>query len=88
MRTRSSRLFVVLLHIAGVSRNLPAKNEGTESTAINPLSVILEVLRLDEEDGLELLIRKAIDETDEDENQILSEPFWIQVNRNFMIKES
>jgi len=78
MRTRSSRLFVVLLHVAGVSRNLHTKNGGTESTTINPLSVILEVLRLDEEDGLELLIRKAIDETDEDENQILSEPFWIQ----------
>mmetsp|Transcript_27624 Transcript_27624/g.40786 ORF Transcript_27624/g.40786 Transcript_27624/m.40786 type:complete len:934 (+) Transcript_27624:202-3003(+) len=77
MRTRSSRLFAVLLHVVGVSTNLPTPSAGSGSTVINPLSVILEVLRLDE-DGLDSLIRKAIDESDEEESYILSEPFWIQ----------
>jgi len=74
MRTRSSRLFIVLIHIIGVSTTIPGQ-QGTSSTEINKYAVILERLLLDE-DGLDALLRRSIE--DGEESDIFAEPFWIQ----------
>jgi len=80
MRTRSSRLFIVLIHVIGVSTTIPGQH-GTSFTKINKYAVILEKLLLDEDrldglDGLDALLRRSIE--DGEESDIFSEPFWIQ----------
>jgi hypothetical protein len=71
-RTRSSRLFVVLLHLVGVSTD-----ERWHNTNNNPLAIALEKVQLTHE-GLEGLIR---DYEEYGEDSALSQPFWLQVSR-------
>lgn len=81
MRSRSSRLFVVLLHLVGISNNLPNNpfKRGVGIIGVHPLSILLEPLELQAAGGLgELLalLESAgynVDET------VLKEPYWLQV---------
>lgn len=88
MRSRSSRLFVVLLHLVGVSTNLPRNSflaaffpNGLPSgiVGVNPMTILLEPLELKAAGGLEKLLEifeaagHDIDET------FLNEPYWLQV---------
>ncbi len=80
MRSRSSRLFVVLLHLVGISNNLPNnpfKRSGI--IGVHPLSILLEPLELQAAGGLgELLSLLEGAGYDVDET-VLSEPYWLQV---------
>lgn len=71
MRTRSSRLFLILLHLVGVSTDLPLGG------ANHPLAIVLENVPLPK-DGLEGLLREQDD--------ALSQPFWLQVSSNDTMK--
>ena len=44
MTTRSSRFFVVLLHLVGVSTHLPSYLTETGIVGVNPFSIVLERL--------------------------------------------
>lgn len=70
MRSRSRRLFIVLIHVIGVSNHLPA----------HPVvgSIVLEPLDLrNTEKGGQLSLRQQQQHDDDDE--ILKEPYWLQV---------
>jgi len=88
MRSRSSRLFIVLLHLVGVSTNLPGNSflaalfpngqSGMGIVGVNPLAILLEPLELQVAGGLEELLNHLeigghnVDET------LLKEPYWLQ----------
>jgi len=88
MRSRSSRLFIVLLHLVGVSTNLPGNSflaalfpngqTGMGIVGVNPLAILLEPLELRVAGGLDKLLNLLegggynVDET------LLGEPYWLQ----------
>lgn len=79
MRSRSSRLFIVLLHLVGVSTNLPAKlwdwNVGI--VGAHPMAVLLERLELESAGGLDGLLRR-LRGAGYDVDGLLEEPYWLQ----------
>jgi len=62
MRSRSSRLFIVLVHVIGVSNHLPRGMLG-----VQPVTIILETFEVA---GLDSLVRQ--------DDKILMEPYWLQ----------
>ena len=90
MRTRSSRLFIVLLHLVGLSTNLPKhpflaalfpNGNGVGIVGVHPLSILLEPLELQEAGGLEELLELLEGAGYDVEESILKEPFWLQVRK-------
>mmetsp|Transcript_49304 Transcript_49304/g.148439 ORF Transcript_49304/g.148439 Transcript_49304/m.148439 type:complete len:104 (+) Transcript_49304:547-858(+) len=81
MRSRSSRLFIVLLHLVGVSTNLPTKlwdwNVGI--VGAHPMAILLERLELESAGGLDGLLRR-LKGAGHDVDELLGEPFWLQVS--------
>lgn len=77
MRSRSSRLFIVLLHLVGVSTNVPRRHGSHLGiVGVNPVAILLERLELQEfDDGLDGFLRQAGNK----ENRVLEEPLWLQV---------
>jgi hypothetical protein len=75
MTTRSSRLFVVLLHLVGVSTHLPTSFLGGRGiVGVNPLSIVLETL-----DSSSLA--PGLFESDESDSRIQllhGQPHWLQ----------
>ena len=89
MRSRSSRLFIVLIHLVGVSTNLP--HNAFSNTpfwqgirGVHPMAIFLESLQLPPgEDGdgggLDGLLRRLrAAGYDFPEDDVLNEPFWLQ----------
>lgn len=77
MRRRSSRLFVVLLHLVGISTNFYNNNSG-----VNPEPIVLEELDLQKfEDGLKGLLQHAAKWRRNGDEILLSEPYWFKVRR-------
>ncbi len=90
MRSRSSRLFVVLLHLVGVSHypsHLPFSFSSFESgvgiVGVHPLSILLEPLELQAAGGLSELLKLLEDIGYDVDETVLKEPFWLQV-RSFL----
>eukprot|EP00563_Minutocellus_polymorphus_P009912 CAMPEP_0181071956 /NCGR_PEP_ID=MMETSP1070-20121207/28320_1 /TAXON_ID=265543 /ORGANISM="Minutocellus polymorphus, Strain NH13" /LENGTH=1062 /DNA_ID=CAMNT_0023152991 /DNA_START=266 /DNA_END=3454 /DNA_ORIENTATION=- len=86
MRSRSSRLFIVLIHLVGVSTNLP-HNAWSNTPfwqgirGVHPMAIFLESLHLPPgaDGGLdELLSRLRRAGYDFPEDDVLNEPFWLQ----------
>jgi hypothetical protein len=77
MRERSSRLFIVLLHLVGVSTNLPRRHGSHLGiVGVNPIAILLERLELQKfDDGLDGLLRAAGKGEDD---LLLVEPYWLQ----------
>jgi hypothetical protein len=77
MRSRSSRLFIVLLSLVGVSTNIPHKHGSHRGiVGVHPMNILLERLDLqDYEDGLVGLLREAGVAA----RELLQEPYWLQV---------
>ena len=86
MRSRSSRLFIVLIHLVGVSTNLPHNTWSNTPfwqgiRGVHPMAIFLESLQLPGgvDGGLdELLARLRAAGYDFPEDEVLSEPFWLQ----------
>jgi hypothetical protein len=82
MRSRSSRLFVVLLHLVGVSNNLP--NHPFQRTVgivgVHPLSILLEPLELQAAGGLSELLSLLERAGYDVDKTLLNEPYWLQVS--------
>ena len=89
MRSRSSRLFIVLIHLVGVSTNLP--HNAFSNTpfwqgirGVHPMAIFLESLQLppgegDDGGGLDGLLRRLrAAGYDFPEDDVLNEPFWLQ----------
>lgn len=78
MRSRSSRLFIVLLSLVGVSTNIPHKHGSHRGiVGVHPIAIILERLNLqDFDDGLDGLLREA---GQVGQDLLLQEPYWLQV---------
>ena len=78
MRSRSSRLFIVLLHLVGVRTNLPLNSSFWKVgiVGVHPISITLDNLQLDPIGGLDGLLRKIPAELAE---SILGDPYWLQV---------
>lgn len=81
MRSRSSRLFVVLLHLVGVSNNLPNNPfQGSVGiVGVHPLSILLEPLELQAAGGLGELLSLLEGAGYDVDKTVLNEPFWLQV---------
>ena len=78
MRQRSTRLFIVLLHLLGLSKHLP----GTQRFGVNPEHIVLEELDLQKfEDGLDGLLKHAAKWRKNGDKILLSEPYWLKVRR-------
>mmetsp|Transcript_25138 Transcript_25138/g.54874 ORF Transcript_25138/g.54874 Transcript_25138/m.54874 type:complete len:1075 (-) Transcript_25138:129-3353(-) len=81
MRSRSSRLFIVLLHLVGVSTNLPHNIWGNPFwqgiVGVHPTSIFLERLQLEAAGGLDGLLDKLL-EAGYNADDVLSQPFWLQ----------
>lgn len=81
MRSRSSRLFIVLLHLVGVSTNLPHNIWGNPFwqgiVGVQPMSIFLESLQLEAAGGLDGLLDKLL-EAGYNPDDVLSQPFWLQ----------
>lgn len=79
MRSRSSRLFVVLLHLVGVSNNLP-NNPFRQSgiVGVHPLSILLEPLELQAAGGLGELLALLEGAGYDVDKTVLNEPYWLQ----------
>jgi len=77
MRSRSSRLFIVLLHLVGVRTNLPLNSSFWKVgiVGVHPISITLDNLQLDPIGGLDGLLRKIPAELAE---SILGDPYWLQ----------
>ena len=75
MTTRSSRLFVVLLHLVGVSTHLPTSFSGGRGiVGVNPLTIVLETL-----DPSSLAPDKFESDESESKLQLLhGQPHWLQ----------
>ncbi len=83
MRSRSSRLFVVLLHLVGISNNLPNnpfKRVGI--IGVHPLSILLEPLELQAAGGLGDLLSLLEGAGYDVDETVLGEPYWLQVRRS------
>jgi len=89
MRSRSSRLFVVLLHLVGVSTNLPRNpflaafhpdnlRSGVGIVGVHPLSILLEPLELQAAGGLNELLSLLEGAGYDVDKTILGEPYWLQ----------
>jgi len=86
MRSRSSRLFVVLLHLVGISKNFPQNlysNNGSITSVllwnvgivgVNPHSILSETLNL----SLLHTPTKKDDQVEKYLEYMLSEPYWLQ----------
>jgi hypothetical protein len=90
MRSRSSRLFVVLLHLVGVSTNFPLNpflaalhpdnlRSGVGIVGVHPLSILLEPLELQAAGGLGELLSLLEGAGYDVEKTVLGEPYWLQV---------
>ncbi len=87
MRSRSSRLFVVLLHLVGVSTNFPRNpflaalypESGIGIVGVHPLSILLEPLELQAAGGLAELLSLLESAGYDVEKTVLGEPYWLQV---------
>jgi len=81
MRSRSSRLFIVLLHLVGVSTNIP-KRRGSHIgiVGVHPMSILLERLELEAfADGLDGLLKHAAEwNKNGGDELLLAEPYWLQ----------
>ena len=86
MRSRSSRLFIVLIHLVGVSTNLPHNTWSNTPfwqgiRGVHPMAIFLESLQLPggADGGLdELLTRLRAAGYVYPEDEVLNEPFWLQ----------
>jgi len=85
MRSRSSRLFIVLLHLFGVSTNLPANPflaalfpNGPGIVGVHPLTIVLEPLELRSAGGLDELLNMLERAGYNIEDTVLNEPYWLQ----------
>lgn len=89
MRSRSSRLFVVLLHLVGVSTNFPLNpflaalhpdnlRSGVGIVGVHPLSILLEPLELQAAGGLGELLSLLEGAGYDVEKTVLGEPYWLQ----------
>lgn len=76
MGTRSSRLFIILLHLVGVRTNLPLRHWKVGIVGVHPVSIVLENLPLDPSGGLDGLLRQLPISVSE---AILDDPYWLQV---------
>ena len=86
MRSRSSRLFVVLLHLVGVSYNLPNnpfKRSGI--VGVHPLSILLEPLELQAAGGLNELLALLEGAGYDVDKTVLNEPYWLQVSQSRVV---
>lgn len=79
MRSRSSRLFVVLLHLVGVSTNLP-QHVRHGIVGVHPLSILLEPLELQAAGGLGELLSLLEGAGYDVDKTVLHEPYWLQVS--------
>lgn len=77
MRSRSSRLFVVLLHLVGVSTNLP-QHARHGIVGVHPLSILLEPLELQAAGGLGELLALLEGAGYDVDKTVLHEPYWLQ----------
>lgn len=68
MRSRSSRLFIVLVHVIGVSHHLP------RGGSVPPISMVLKTLDLS-------LLKNGLEGLELEDEGILNDPFWLQVRR-------
>lgn len=75
MGTRSSRLFIILLHLVGVRTNLPLRHWKVGIVGVHPVSIVLENLPLDPSGGLDGLLRQLPISVSE---AILDDPYWLQ----------
>ena len=95
MRSRSSRLFIVLIHLVGVSTNLPSSAFSNAPfwqgiRGVQPMAIFLESLQLPPGedgdggglDGLLRRLRAAGYEVPEED--VLGEPFWLQDDNDGM----
>lgn len=89
MRSRSSRLFVVLLHLVGVSTKFPRNpflaalhpdnlRSGVGIVGVHPLSILLEPLELQAAGGLGELLSLLEGAGYDVEKTVLGEPYWLQ----------
>mmetsp|Transcript_15365 Transcript_15365/g.21934 ORF Transcript_15365/g.21934 Transcript_15365/m.21934 type:complete len:1025 (+) Transcript_15365:291-3365(+) len=85
MRSRSSRLFIVLLHLVGVSTHLPNNSiwtalfpNGPGIVGVQPITILLEALELKAGGGLNKLLRILDDAGFNVDDTILSESYWLQ----------
>lgn len=88
MRSRSSRLFIVLLHLVGVSTNLPGNSfiavlfpngqSGVGIVGVNPLAILLEPLELQVAGGLDKLINILETNGHNVDETLLGQPYWLQ----------
>jgi len=92
MRSRSSRLFVVLLHLVGVSTNFPRNPllaaiypdslpmSSVGIVGVHPLSILLEPLELQAAGGLGELLSLLQSAGYDVEKTVLGQPYWLQVS--------
>lgn len=78
MRSRSSRLFIVLLHLVGVPTNLPLNSSfwNVGIVGVHPVAIVLDKLHLNGHiGGLDGLLRKLPNDIAE---SIMGDPYWLQ----------
>ena len=78
MRSRSSRLFIVLLHLVGVSTNLPkhySQYVWNGIVGVHPVDILSETLELHAVGGLNGLLSRLPEAY---RDALLSQPYWLQ----------